>query len=110
MGSGVRGCRPRSFRKSATAWRHGRFQLPSLRGSSRSTSTSTTGNQWYLNGNLITTDGTGQHYIASVSGNYTVRVTDTNGCKSCDVSYAGGKVQRILGAPAIIGSIGQGRQ
>ncbi len=35
--------------------------------------------QWYLNGNEISGANTGS-YIATVSGNYQVYVTDTNGC------------------------------
>ena len=43
-------------------------------------SSSATGNQWYLDGNLIG-GATGQQYIATTSGSYTVVVT-TNGCAS----------------------------
>lgn len=37
--------------------------------------------QWFLNGNEIN-GANNSVYIAPVSGNYTVQVTDTNGCKS----------------------------
>lgn len=44
------------------------------------TSSSATGNQWYLNGNLIA-GATGQSYTPTANGVYTVKVT-TNGCTS----------------------------
>jgi hypothetical protein len=44
------------------------------------TSSSATGNQWYLNGVLIP-GATGQSYTATANGNYTVVVT-SNGCAS----------------------------
>jgi hypothetical protein len=44
------------------------------------TSSSATGNQWYLNGNPIG-GATNQTYVATASGNYTVVVT-TSGCSS----------------------------
>ncbi len=44
------------------------------------TSSSSTGNQWYLNG-LIINGATNQTYTATANGNYTVVVT-TNGCSS----------------------------
>src|SRR6202022_3123648 len=44
------------------------------------TSSSATGNQWYLNGGPISS-ATSQAYVASASGNYTVVVT-TSGCAS----------------------------
>lgn len=37
--------------------------------------------QWYLNNEPIA-DATGSFYIASQPGNYSVQVTDTNGCKA----------------------------
>ncbi|MDB5282723.1 MAG: hypothetical protein JWO06_1798 [Bacteroidota bacterium] len=37
--------------------------------------------QWYLNGSAIS-GATADVYIASVGGNYTVAVTDTNGCRA----------------------------
>ncbi len=48
------------------------------------TSSSTTGNQWYLNGVLIP-GATGQTYTATSNGNYTVVVT-TSGCSSSSSS------------------------
>ena len=45
------------------------------------TSSSASGNQWYAGGVLIG-GATGQQYVASTSGNYTVRVTGGNGCTS----------------------------
>jgi hypothetical protein len=44
------------------------------------TSSSSTGNQWYFNGTLIT-GGTGQNYTAIANGNYTVVVSSGN-CNS----------------------------
>jgi hypothetical protein len=49
-------------------------------GSVTLTSSSATGNQWYLNGNLIGGE-TNQTYVATASGNYTVVVT-SSGCSS----------------------------
>jgi hypothetical protein len=49
-------------------------------GSVTLTSSSATGNQWYLNGNAIG-GATGQQFGATASGNYTVRVI-TGGCSS----------------------------
>ncbi len=43
------------------------------------TSSSTTGNQWYLNGNIIN-GATSQTYTMLVNGNYTVEVTNGSGC------------------------------
>jgi gliding motility-associated-like protein/uncharacterized repeat protein (TIGR01451 family) len=48
-------------------------------GSVELTSSSSTGNQWYKDGGLIT-GATGQKYVATESGVYTVRFTDANGC------------------------------
>ena len=45
------------------------------------TSSSATGNQWYLDGTAIT-GATNQDYTATVSGDYTVIVTDANTCSS----------------------------
>src|SRR5665213_514734 len=42
-------------------------------------SSASTGNQWYLNNVLV---GAGQDYIVTQNGNYTVTVTDANGCTS----------------------------
>lgn len=50
-------------------------------------SSSATGNQWYLNGNPIP-GATGQYYVANQSGNYTVVVTDGNGCSASSSPYA----------------------
>src|SRR6185295_18213773 len=49
-------------------------------GSVTLTSSTASGNQWYLNGNPIGGE-TNQTYVATASGNYTVLVT-TNGCAS----------------------------
>ena len=49
-------------------------------GSVTLTSSSASGNQWYLNGNPIG-GATGQQYVATTSGGYTVTVT-ANGCTS----------------------------
>ncbi|MEQ7801787.1 hypothetical protein ABDJ41_18475, partial [Pedobacter sp. ASV1-7] len=48
-------------------------------GSVELTSSTSTGNQWYKDGALIT-DATSQKYVATESGVYTVRFTDANGC------------------------------
>ena len=45
------------------------------------TSSSAAGNQWYRDNTLIN-GATGQQYVATISGDYTVRVTDGNGCTS----------------------------
>jgi hypothetical protein len=45
------------------------------------TSSSASGNQWYLNGAAIA-GATGSSYSATASGSYTVRVTDGNACSS----------------------------
>lgn len=45
------------------------------------TSSSASGNQWFLNGSPIT-GATSQNYTATTSGAYTVQVTDTSGCIS----------------------------
>lgn len=45
------------------------------------TSSSTTGNQWYLNGNLIS-GATQQNYTAQQNGNYNVVVTNANNCSA----------------------------
>ncbi len=46
------------------------------------TSSAATGNQWYLNGNAVN-GATNQTFTCTGNGNYTVCVTDANGCKSC---------------------------
>jgi hypothetical protein len=43
------------------------------------TSSSATGNQWYANNTLIG-GATGQQYVATATGDYTVRVTNGSGC------------------------------
>jgi hypothetical protein len=43
------------------------------------TSSSATGNQWYRDNNLLS-GATAQQYVATITGDYTVRVTDGNGC------------------------------
>ena len=45
------------------------------------TSSSATGNQWYLDGSAIETGGTNQTYSANASGDYTV-VVKSSGCSS----------------------------
>ena len=45
------------------------------------TSSSATGNQWYLNGNPIA-GATGQNYSATAAGNYTVTVTNAGNCSA----------------------------
>src|SRR5204863_5521836 len=50
-------------------------------GSVTLTSSAASGNQWLLNGSAIG-GATNQTYAASSSGNYSVRVTDGNGCSS----------------------------
>lgn len=43
--------------------------------------------QWYLNGNIIP-GATSQSYLPNQSGNYTVVITDTNGCSNTSTPYA----------------------
>jgi len=50
-------------------------------GSVTLSSSGASGNQWYLNGNPIG-GATGQQYVATASGNYSVTVTDGNSCTS----------------------------
>lgn len=52
--------------------------------------------QWYLNGNIIS-GANGQTLIASQAGDYTVSVTDTNGCTGTSLP-----VQMIQSPPPII--------
>ncbi|MCU0444883.1 MAG: T9SS type A sorting domain-containing protein [Microscillaceae bacterium] len=49
-------------------------------------SSATTGNQWYLNGNIIP-NATSQTYTATVFGDYTVKVTNTAGCSAISDVY-----------------------
>lgn len=49
-------------------------------------SSSSTGNQWYLNGNPIS-GATSQFYTVLQNGFYTVCVTDANSCSSCSTPY-----------------------
>lgn len=46
----------------------------------------TTGNQWYLNGNIVN-GATGQTYQPKVSGTYKLLVTFTSGCADTSASY-----------------------
>lgn len=50
-------------------------------------SSSTTGNQWYFN-NVLIPGATGNYYVAVQTGNYTVVVTDSNGCSASSTPYA----------------------
>jgi PKD repeat protein len=49
-------------------------------------SSTSTGNQWYLNGNPIG-GATSQSYSVTQNGLYTVCFTDANGCSSCSSPY-----------------------
>lgn len=51
------------------------------------TSTSMTGNQWYLN-NAIIPGATSQSYTPTQNGNYTVTVTNSFGCSSTSTVFA----------------------
>ncbi len=44
------------------------------------------GNQWYLNGNIIS-GATGQFYVVTQNGIYTVQYTNSNGCSSTSASF-----------------------
>jgi hypothetical protein len=46
----------------------------------------TTGNQWYLNGSIVS-GATGQNYSPKVSGNYKLLVTLASGCTDTSASY-----------------------
>ncbi|MFI5148133.1 MAG: choice-of-anchor tandem repeat GloVer-containing protein [Bacteroidia bacterium] len=50
------------------------------------TSSSVTGNQWYLNG-VIITGATAQNYTPSANGNYTVTVTNSSGCSATSAPF-----------------------
>lgn len=49
-------------------------------------STTAASYQWYFNGVLIS-DATGQTYVPSQDGDYTVQITDANGCVSISAPY-----------------------
>ena len=64
------------------------------------TSSSTTGNQWYKNGNAISGE-TSNSYIATTAGSYTVTVTGANGCSSAASSPTTVTVNPIPATPNI---------
>ena len=68
-------------------------------GSVTLTSSSATGNQWYLNGNPIG-GATSNTYVATASGNYTVIVT-TSGCSSAASAATTVTVNPIPATPTI---------
>jgi hypothetical protein len=68
-------------------------------GSVTLTSSSATGNQWYLDGNPIG-GATNQSYIATASGNYTVVVTQS-GCSSAPSAATSVTVNPIPATPTI---------
>jgi hypothetical protein len=68
-------------------------------GSVTLTSSSASGNQWYLNANPIG-GATNQAYVATAAGNYTVTVTDGNSCSSTS-SGASVTVNPIPATPTI---------
>jgi len=68
-------------------------------GSVTLTSSSASGNQWYLNGNPIG-GATNQTYVAAASGNYTVVVT-TTGCSSAPSAATTVTVNPIPATPTI---------
>ncbi|MCU1231772.1 MAG: hypothetical protein JWO97_4656, partial [Acidobacteria bacterium] len=68
-------------------------------GSVTLTSSSASGNQWYLSGNPIG-GATGQQYVASAAGNYTVIVT-TSGCASAASSATTVTITTPAAAPTI---------
>src|SRR5204862_150882 len=69
-------------------------------GSVTLTSSSLTGNKWYLNGGLIT-GATDQTYAATTSGDYTVQVTSAEGCVSAMSTATTVTVNAIPAAPTI---------
>jgi len=69
-------------------------------GSTTLTSSSATGNQWFLNGNPIGGE-TGQQYVATAAGDYTVQVTNGNGCVSAMSAITTVTVNPIPSAPTI---------
>ena len=68
-------------------------------GSVTLTSSSASGNQWYLNGNPI--GATNQSYVATGSGNYTVTTTDGNGCASAPSAATTVTVNPLPATPTI---------
>jgi hypothetical protein len=50
------------------------------------TSSASTGNQWYFNGNIIA-GATSQNYTPVQNGDYTVIVTDANGCTAVSAAF-----------------------
>ena len=64
------------------------------------TSSSASGNQWFLNGNPIG-GATNQLYNATASGNYTVAVTDGNSCTSAPSAATAVTVNPIPATPTI---------
>jgi hypothetical protein len=50
------------------------------------TSSSTTGNQWYLNGDAIS-NATSQDNVVTENGSYTVTITDANGCSATSAPF-----------------------
>ena len=69
-------------------------------GSVTLTSSSASGNQWYLNGNPIGGE-TNQTYVATASGDYTVGVTDGNSCSSAASAVTTITVNPIPATPTI---------
>ncbi|HEV2722150.1 MAG TPA: hypothetical protein VG323_19165, partial [Thermoanaerobaculia bacterium] len=69
-------------------------------GSVTLTSSSASGNQWYINGNPIGGE-TGNTYVATATGNYTVIVTDGNGCVSATSSATVVTVNPLPPTPTI---------
>jgi len=51
-------------------------------------SSSTTGNQWKLNGTAIPKASTSQNFVANVAGNYTVTVSNAAGCSATSTATA----------------------
>jgi hypothetical protein len=68
-------------------------------GSVTLTSSTASGNQWYLNGNPIG-GATAQQYVATASGNYTVAVT-TSGCSGAQSAATAVTVNPIPATPTI---------
>jgi hypothetical protein len=64
------------------------------------TSSSASGNQWYLNGNPIG-GATSQAYVSTASGNYTVQVTDGNSCQSAPSGATSVTVNSTPATPTI---------